>query len=889
MKKAFLHICLGILAILSMAVIGCDLGTSSGGGGYTISGTISVPGSTAIDSDVNEINVIPVSNNYFDDGKVQLLLKNPVILGGYANVAEYGEEGNSYQDGDPSDVYKITLTKNETVNLYIADHGAADLDLYLYGQDLDENTIPIAESTSESDSESLQAPSAGPYFIEVRAVAGASNYILTMGQGITGGTIMDERLEEDFLPGDIVVQFKPEVREALGNNFRSVDDTFMGLNHTSGTFEGEMVLKINPENRQQVFRALNIEPPEKNRLLFQVDDPDVQLKLDTLRTIDALKKRPDVMFAEPNYIRYAMEVPNDEHYPLQWHYPLIHLPQAWEITELNNNPEDVIVAVIDTGILSNHPDIDKTRLLPGYDFISNTTISLDGNGIDPDPEDPGDEMNGGSSFHGTHVTGTIGAATNNAIGVAGIAKDCKIMPLRVLGNGGGLASDIRQAIKYAAGLSNSSGTLPAKRADIINMSLGGSSWSDLDQQVINQARDPDGDGINDGVIIIAAAGNYASNARMYPAAYEGVISVSAVGADKQLAPYSNYGNTIDIAAPGGNKSQDYDSDGHLDGVLSIGGDDESGPPIQMVYHFSQGTSMAAPHVAGVVALMKSLYPALTPDMLDALIEDEDENPLTDDLGPEGRDDSYGYGLINAFKAVRTVSDELPTFLFVSPFSLNFGTSKTTLTLTAENFGLDPLTVFTPIITDPDAHWLEIDDAFNEAEQVGTYTVKVYRTTLPDGTDLQLPDGPYAATIILDSDVNDVEVSVSMQKGVPTGGDAGYHYVLLLDPDTYVTMAQFDVAAPVNGVYPFSLRAPPGEYILFAGTDIDNDYVVGDPGESAGAYVSMDQPRVISLTRDRSGYNFTTSFNLNLPTTLTGDKDWFGFQIQREGGFQIEKP
>ena len=226
------------------------------------------------------------------------------------------------------------------------------------------------------------------------------------------------------------------------------------------------------------------------------------------------------------------------------------------------------------------------------------SISLDGDGIDSDPEDPGDEMEGRSSFHGTHVTGTIGAATNNAIGVAGIARNCKIMPLRVLGNGGGLASDIREAIKYAAGLRNGSGKLPSKRADIINMSLGGSSRSDLDQQVINDAR-------NAGVIIIAAAGNYASNAPMYPAAYNGVISVSAVGADKQLAPYSNYGNTIDIAAPGGNMSRDYDGDGHLDGVLSTGGNDASGP-IQMVYNFKQGTSMAAPHVAGVVALMKSL-------------------------------------------------------------------------------------------------------------------------------------------------------------------------------------------------------------------------------------------------------------------------------------------
>ncbi|MEK6195030.1 MAG: S8 family peptidase, partial [Deltaproteobacteria bacterium] len=764
-------------------------------------------------------------------------------------------------------------------NLYIAEYETTDFDLYLYLY-LDDNSQKfIASSTGDNEIEKVQAPSAGTYFIKVQAVSGASNYILTIGQGITEATIMDTRLKDDFMPGDIVVKLRPEAQESSGNSLRTLSDDFMGLRHASGTFEDEIVLKIDAENRQQVFRQLNIPLPETNRQLFETDDPDVQLKLDTLRTIDALKKRAEVMIAEPNYIRHALEVPNDEYYPLQWHYPLIQLPQAWEITEMNPGAE-VIVAVIDTGLLfktpRKHPDIDSERIVDGYDFISEPSISLDGDGIDPNPQDPGDEMEGGSSFHGTHVAGTIGAATNNDIGVAGIARNCKIMPLRVLGNGGGLASDIREAIKYAAGLSNSSGTFPSKRADIINMSLGGSSRSDLDQQVINAA-------LGEGVIIIAAAGNYASNDPMYPAAYEGVVSVSAVGADKQLAPYSNVGSTIDIAAPGGNRSQDFNGDGQLDGVWSTGGNDASGS-IQMVYNLKQGTSMAAPHVAGVVALMKSLYPALTPAMLDVWITDDVNQPIVEDLGPTGRDDSYGYGLIDAFQAViaaqKAETGEFPTFLYVSSLSLNFGTSDTSLELTAENFGSTDLAYVT-IAEVEDEPWLEIVGSFDDVEQKGTYTVTVDRE--------DLPDGPYAATIILESDVNIVEVSVSMQKGIPTGGDAGYHYVLLLDPDTFVAVAQFDVAAPVNGVYPFSLSAPAGEYILFAGTDSDNDYNVGDPGESAGAYVSMDRPRVIRLNRDRTGFNFTTSFNLNLPTTLTGHEDGYGLPIQREGGFQFEMP
>ena len=144
-------------------------------------------------------------------------------------------------------------------------------------------------------------------------------------------------------------------------------------------------------------------------------------------------------------------------------------------------------------------------------------------------------MQGGSSFHGTHVSGTIAATTNNAMGVAGIAFQSKIMPLRALGVGGGLSSDITEAMLYAAGLDNDSGTTPSRQADIINMSIGGSSFSSHEKETIDLVRKA-------GVIIIAAAGNEGSDASSYPAAYDGVVSVSAVGPEKKLAPYSKLRN-----------------------------------------------------------------------------------------------------------------------------------------------------------------------------------------------------------------------------------------------------------------------------------------------------------------------------------------------------------
>lgn len=281
--------------------------------------------------------------------------------------------------------------------------------------------------------------------------------------------------------------------------------------------------------------------------------PLVTAKEDTIRVIKALRMRKDVLYAEPNYIvRPTATVPNDKYYPLQWHYPLINLPQAWEIS----TGTDAIVAVIDTGVLLAHPDL-QGQLLPGYDFISDPAMALDGDGIDNNPNDPGDGGQGNSSiFHGTHVAGTIAAATNNDIGVAGIAWNARIMPLRALGKGGGTLYDIDQAIRYAAGLSNDSGTLPARRADIINLSLGGGGYSRSEQDVVTQAR-------NQGVIIVAAAGNDAGATPYYPASYDGVVSVSDVGIDKTLAPYSNYGPDVDVAAPGGDMSADRNNDGYI--------------------------------------------------------------------------------------------------------------------------------------------------------------------------------------------------------------------------------------------------------------------------------------------------------------------------------------
>ena len=200
------------------------------------------------------------------------------------------------------------------------------------------------------------------------------------------------------------------------------------------------------------------------------------------------------------------------------------------------------------------------------------------------------------------------------------------------------------------------------------MSLGGSDASLLEQELIDEVRAA-------GVLLVASAGNGASSVPSYPAAYDGVISVSAVGPDKARAPYSSFGSSVDVTAPGGNLSRDLDGDGYADGVLSTGGND-SGPRIDYVYPFFQGTSMSAPHVAGVLALMRAANAEMLPDVVDTLLA---AGELTIPLDNQsGRNDSFGYGLIDAQRALSAAlsaggNPPAPRpWLGVNPDGLNFG-------------------------------------------------------------------------------------------------------------------------------------------------------------------------------------------------------------------------
>jgi serine protease len=350
------------------------------------------------------------------------------------------------------------------------------------------------------------------------------------------------------------------------------------------------------------------------------------LKLDRRMTVaevaalakDLAERDPNVEYAEPDRMMRKMSTPNDPRYSEQWQYyettAGLRLPAAWD----KSTGSGIVVGIIDTGY---RPHVDLAgQILQGYDFISDAAIANDGNGRDPDAQDTGDAVKAGacgtndpeqdetSSWHGTHVAGTIAALTNNSVGVAGVAYGARIVPARVLGKCGGYTSDIADAITWVSGGTVAGVPANANKARVINMSLGGDGPCDTTtQNAINGAR-------SRGTVVVVAAGNESHDAsNSNPANCAGVIAVAAVDRSGGRAWYSNYGSVVDVAAPGGDTS--VTANGILS-TLNAG----TGAPGADSYAFYQGTSMATPHVAGVVALMLSRNPGLTPDDVEAKLK-----------------------------------------------------------------------------------------------------------------------------------------------------------------------------------------------------------------------------------------------------------------------------
>ncbi|XVJ71959.1 MAG: S8 family serine peptidase [Rhizobacter sp.] len=327
---------------------------------------------------------------------------------------------------------------------------------------------------------------------------------------------------------------------------------------------------------------------------------------------------PQVQYVEPDTVMQIQATANDPDFPKQWHYHEqtagINLPAAWDVTK----GAGIVVAVIDTGFRP-HADL-AANLLPGYDFVTNLQMANDGNARDADAKDPGDwvtsltecsptQLPRNSSWHGTHVAGTIAAVSNNSLGGAGVAPLSKILPVRALGKCGGYLSDIADGIVWAVGGSIAGIPTNPYPAKVINMSLGGGGGCSFTyQEAIDAAR------LSGAVVVVAAGNSNTDAATTQPANCAGVITVGAIDRSGMRTHYSNYGDNVDISAPGGDTRAN--STGGVYSTLNSG----TTVPGSDSYAYYQGTSMAAPHVAGVAALVLSIQPNLSPDAVENLLK-----------------------------------------------------------------------------------------------------------------------------------------------------------------------------------------------------------------------------------------------------------------------------
>jgi serine protease len=384
---------------------------------------------------------------------------------------------------------------------------------------------------------------------------------------------------------------------------------------------------------------------------------------------------------EVDELRFVSLIPNDTSYAQQWDMQAvgsgsygINATAAWDITTGSANYS---VAVVDTGIRLNHPDL-LGRTVPGYDFIHDALVGNDGNMRDADPSDPGDWITSGesasgyfsgcparpSSWHGSHVAGTIGAGGYNNTGIAGVNWESRILPIRALGKCGGYDTDIIAGVRWAAGINVAGVPANAYPARVINLSLGGYN------STCNPSSNPDAAACKcpptwqaaisevtaKGALVVVAAGNEELPARAsVPANCSGVISVAATNKQGDLASYSNYDNSITLSAPGGESAA---------GILSTI-DTGVRQPMGPAYDEYSGTSMAAPHVAGIASLMISLNPALTPAQITQMLR---ASVTAFPSGSNCTTAICGTGIANAANAVLAARNTLPATTTPGPTS-----------------------------------------------------------------------------------------------------------------------------------------------------------------------------------------------------------------------------
>jgi thermitase len=439
----------------------------------------------------------------------------------------------------------------------------------------------------------------------------------------------------EYAPAEILIQTSKELdldKKIIGFISTRESDQIKILNTK---YKYKTIQKLNPQasHSKSYIRGASINDKSADLFMYKLSLKTTPNNL--IEVIKELEKSPEIKNAQPNYKYKFHTAPNDTYYNEQWALPLLNMKKAWQLT--TGKPE-VIIAVIDSGVNYEHDDL-KDNIWQNENEIENS-LDDDGNGYIDDligwdffgdysfgqtspDNDPMDETG-----HGTHVAGIIAAQINNNLGIVGVAPNCKIMCLRAGNDNMIFTSDIASGIYYATN----------NGAKIINLSLGKSSTDFFLKSSILFA-------VKNNVLVIASSGNDSLDLDVYtyvPAQYDEVLTVGAIKKDNILADYSNYGSCIDLVAPGGADEEVSTENDILSTYL------------EQSYGYGSGTSMAAPHVAGVAALLATAFPSATSKDLKQALQDS-----ATDLGATGKDTLYGYGKPAPYNAILTLDSTTP--------------------------------------------------------------------------------------------------------------------------------------------------------------------------------------------------------------------------------------
>jgi serine protease len=822
-----------------------------------VAGKVQLAAANLIDADTNDPRQSSSANNNTCSSSQRLTV--PVSLGGFVTQAATGKGSDRFANtADKFDAFRASLAKGTIVELHVDGFNAASSSnpRVAVGLLSGDCRVYLAANVDLSAYKKLTVPEDGEYYIVVEAQTGSAGYVVRLSSPIGGTSTAagdrygswDSQLPR-FVPNEVVLSFGNTNEAAKAASVaRNRATTKAAETATVGRF---MRVALPEQSVGAYAKATAVNRAAAglsadNRSLIEAFGATYRSKelkdyVELSAAAAQLQTEFGAQFGELNFILRSTVIPSDPLFSSQkWHYDMINLSQSWE-RFLGVPRSTTVVAVLDTGVFLSHPDL-QSNLVAGYDFLD-VESSLDGDGPDANPDDPGEtDLTGRSSgSHGTHVAGTVAAVTNNSVGVAGVAalgNSVKVMPLRVLGKGGsGSSFGIANAILFAAGQSVN-GVQRSTKVDVINLSLGGSSsCPQFYQAAIDAARAA-------GIIVVASAGNgfEEGNPSNAPANCSGVVGVGALGPDEFRSFYSQVQPYVDVAAPGGNSrlAGQYPF-AMITSTNMTGSQNARGA----TYNGSMGTSMAAPHVAGVAALMKSVWPNMKPLDFDNLLSGGQLTRPANTRTDTARSSEYGFGVIDASKAVSAAvtgaSAGTVVFLAPQPSSLDFGSSVTQRQLDLVKNGSVTVTKVEAVVA---SRWLTIEKVGEDAAKA-QYRLTVNRSGLLGGSYGVIVRATASNGVTLDVPVT---VLVAAAAGDSFAVPA---YVLVYDTAARRTLAQSTASLAGTTSIDFSITgvaATKGRYILVAGSDSDNDLVICEVGDLCNAWPLS--PQLVGIPGDR---------------------------------------